>query len=195
MKKILRGLKIFRKIRGRRVLKINVGSAGINFSPEWIATDIDTLDITKTTDWLNILLYLKADYIMAEHVWEHLTVSDTKLANKNCHRFLKRGGKLRLAVPDGFNPDPDYINYVKPGGYGAGAEDHKVLYNYKLMTTRLQKAGFKVKLLEYWDEDGKFHFEDWRSEEGHIMRSKRYDKRNQEGKLGYTSLIVDAIKE
>jgi predicted SAM-dependent methyltransferase len=101
---------------------------------------------------------------------------------------------LRIAVPDGFHPDPDYIEYVRPGGTGAGADDHKVLYNYKLLSEQLRRAGFEVTLLEYWDENGDFHFRPWSSRDGYISRSRDHDERNQNGTLAYTSLIVDAIK-
>ncbi|MGN6194449.1 MAG: class I SAM-dependent methyltransferase [Ginsengibacter sp.] len=178
----------------QKKIKINVGSAAKNFDNNWLATDIETLNLTKIKDWKKLLFFLKVDNIMAEHVWEHLTELDTELANQNCFKFLKKGGILRIAVPDGFHPNTKYIDHVKPGGRGSGAEDHKILYNYKLMTERLQKVGFKVQLLEYWDENGKFHFIDWSDEGGHIRRSKRYDRRNQNGTLSYTSLIVDAVK-
>jgi len=175
--------------------KFNVGSGDVNPDPNWFPTDIRVLDITKSSDWDRFLLYsLRLDNIMAEHVWEHLTDRHTELANQNCFKYLKSNGTLRLAVPDGYHPDPAYIAYVKPGGHGAGADDHKVLYNYKLMTERLEKAGFKVKLLEYWDEHGQFHFNAWDDEAGRITRSKRYDDRNKDGQLRYTSLIVDAVK-
>jgi predicted SAM-dependent methyltransferase len=83
-------------------------------------------------------------------------------------------GKIRIAVPDGYFPDPSYIEYVRPGGVGAGADDHKVLYNYILMKEQLQKVGFVVELLEYWDENGAFHYRDWDPiEGGMINRSKR----------------------
>ncbi len=176
-------------------IKFNVGSAGINPDETWFGTDINTLNITKKSDWKSLLWFLQLDNIMAEHVWEHLSDEDTKLANTNCYRFLKKGGVLRLAVPDGYHPDKEYIEYVRPGGTGLGADDHKILYTYKSMKERLEKVGFKVKLLEYWDEFGGFHFEEWNDEGGRITRSKRYDNRNRNGELKYTSLIVDAIKE
>ena len=114
---------------------------------------------------------------------------------KTCNQlYLKPGGVLRLAVPDGFNPSNEYIEYVRPGGTGPGADDHKVLYTYKSMKERLERAGFKINLLEYWDKNGKFHYTDWTDEGGRIRRSRRYDPRNQDGRLHYTSLIVDAIK-
>jgi predicted SAM-dependent methyltransferase len=174
--------------------KYNIGSAGVNHDPLWYATDINTLDITNENDWRRSLSFFKLDNIMAEHVWEHLTEEHTELANRNCFRFLKRGGILRLAVPDGYHPDPSYIEWVRPGGNGPGAEDHKILYTYKIMTEKLNNVGFEVKLIEYWDEHGKFHFVDWSDENGRISRSRRYDKRNADGMLKYTSLIVDAYK-
>jgi predicted SAM-dependent methyltransferase len=174
--------------------KFNIGSAGFNSDVSWYATDIDVLDITKSRDWAKLLLFFKLDNIMAEHVWEHLNDNDTLLANQNCFNYLKPGGRLRLAVPDGFNPSAEYLQHVKPGGSGPGAHDHKILYNYKIMTQRLEAAGFEVKLLEYWDENRNFHFTDWNDDGGRIRRSRRYDPRNQNGALVYTSLIVDAIK-
>ncbi len=174
--------------------KFNVGSANTSVGDDWFSSDIDVLNITKRQDWVRILLFTKLDNIMAEHVWEHLTDSDTQLANKNCFDFLKKGGSMRLAVPDGLHPDKEYIDYVKPGGWGAGADDHKILYNYKIMIERLEKVGFEVKLLEHWDEDGNFHYTEWFDEQGRISRSKRYDERNESGELKYTSLIIDAIK-
>lgn len=57
-----------------------------------------------------------------------------------------------------------------------------------------EAAGFQVKLLEYCDENGQFHYSDWEENGGFIYRSKRFDHRNQDGKLGFASLIVDAVK-
>ena len=175
-------------------IKFNIGSGVFNIGKEWYATDIHTLNITNEREWKKLLYSHRIDNIMAEHVWEHLTDADMELANNVCFKYLKKHGVLRLAVPDGYHPDKEYIEYVKPGGTGAGADDHKILLNYNIMKERLEKAGFAVKLLEYWDEQGNFHFTDWTDEGGHIIRSKRYDLRNKNGILNYTSLIVDALK-
>lgn len=187
-------LSIFFSMLLRRKRKFNIGSAGINPDPSWYATDIGTLNITQDYDWFKNLLFLRLDNIMAEHVWEHLTDEDTVKANRNCFKYLKRNGVLRIAVPDGYHIDPRYIDYVRPGGHGLGADDHKILYNYRTIKAKLENVGFKVELLEYWDEHGNFHFNEWDDEGGRISRSKRYDKRNADGTLRYTSLIVDAIK-
>ena len=60
-------------------------------------------------------------------------------------------------MPDGFHPDKKYINKVKPGGSGEGAEDHKHLFNYKILIEIFKETGYKAKIVEYWDEKGKFH--------------------------------------
>jgi len=174
--------------------KLDVGSAGINWGKGWIKTDIEILNIAKYENWHRLFGKLRLKNIMAEHVWEHLTEEDTSATNLNCFTFLAPGGVLRIAVPDGYHPDKEYIDWVKVGGNGFGADDHKILYNYSIMKTKLEKVGFKVELLEYWDENGAFHYTDWSPDGGFIRRSKNNDERNQFGELKYTSLIVDAIK-
>lgn len=178
----------------KRKGKINVGSSSVPFDNDWFSCDIDILDITQKANWFKLLGFSKVTNIFAEHVWEHLNESDTYLANKNCYHFLKKNGRLRLAVPDGYHPDKTYIDYVKPNGTGLGADDHKILYNYSIMKKKLEQVGFTVHLLEYWDENGKFHYVDWSNDHGKVTRSRRYDSRNIDGTLNYTSLIVDAIK-
>lgn len=173
--------------------KIVIGSANIS-QPQWVATDKSSLDILNRDSFARYWQSNSRLAFMAEHVWEHFTEDNAATANVNCFEFLKPGGRLRIAVPDGFHPDPSYIESVRPGGTGDGAKDHKVLYNYKSITEKLLTAGFKVELLEYWDTNGQFHFHEWSSEDGHVRRSKRYDPRNQDGSLTFTSLIVDAIK-
>ncbi|TLV00954.1 class I SAM-dependent methyltransferase [Dyadobacter luticola] len=160
----------------------------------WIHSDIETLNLLKKSDWEKYFEENSIDKILAEHVWEHLTPEEGKLAFKNCYTFLKSGGRLRVAVPDGYNPFEEYIDYVKPGGTGNGADDHKILYNYQLMSGFLQDIGFKVVPIEYYDEQGKFHKNPWNPEDGMIRRSADHDARNKDGKLVYTSLIIDAFK-
>jgi predicted SAM-dependent methyltransferase len=128
-------------------------------------------------------------------VWEHLTEEDGARAARQCFEYLKPGGYLRVAVPDGFHPDETYIEYVRPGGTGAGADDHKVLYTHKTFAALFERAGFRVELLEYFDSSGEFHFVDWSPEAGTIVRSRRFDDRNAGGTLKYTSIILDAQKD
>ena len=112
-------------------------------------------------------------------------------------RALKPGGYIRCAVPDAYFRNEWYQNMVKIGGPGPKdhpAAGHKIVHNYKSIASMFEQAGFIVKLLEFCDEDGQFHYDYWDEKEGFIYRSKRFDHRNQNDNLGFVSLIVDAVK-
>jgi len=74
-----------------------------------------------------------ADAMLAEHVWEHLTVEEGVVAARNCYTFLQPGGYVRCAVPDAFFRNDWYQNMVQIGGPGPidhPAYTHKVVYHY-----------------------------------------------------------------
>jgi predicted SAM-dependent methyltransferase len=197
LKAYLKFLKLKNKLNNSTVKKLNIGSGPDEIQKEyndWVCTDIQQLDITKVNSWQAFLGDIKLDNILAEHVWEHLNEEQTIAANQNCYNNLRKGGTLRLAVPDGFHQNKDYIDSVKPLGHGLGSMDHKILYNYQIMKKNLEFVGFKVSLLEYWDENGHFNKVDFDYSKGYIKRCFKNDPRNKNGHLGYTSLIVDAIK-
>ena len=77
---------------------------------------------------------------------------------------------------------------------GPDAADHKVLYTYRTLREIFESAGFRVDLLEYFDENGEFHHKDWDPNDGMIRRSKRFDHRNRDNQLNYTSIVLDAKK-
>lgn len=180
-------------LKNNKSLKIVIGS-GQRFTDGWVPTEQHFLDLLKVNTWLKYFKKNGIDSLLAEHVWEHLTPEQGKKAAETCHTFLKKGGHLRVAVPDGFHPNPEYIDYVKPGGHGAGADDHKVLYNYKSFSTLFSENSFEINLLEYFDENGEFQTKPWDLNDGYVHRSIRYDERNRDGNPNYTSLILDAIK-
>jgi predicted SAM-dependent methyltransferase len=176
------------------IKKVIVGSNTDEYEG-WVATNYPHLDITSKFDWFVLGINGKIDNILAEHVWEHLTETDGLLAIKNCFKALKKGGRLRIAVPDGFHPNKEYINHVKVGGIGIGADDHKILYNYIILSSFLKKSGFSnIILVEYWNEHGEFKQENYSDDFGFIKRSFNHDKRNINSQPNYTSLIIDAIK-
>ena len=185
--------KVRRFLACRRAANIVIGSAGISF-PGWFSTSKETLDVCDRGSFARYWNPNSRSAFLAEHVWEHLTLEAAAKASRNCFEFLKPGGRLRIAVPDGLHPDPGYVEQVRPGGTGDGAADHKVLYTFKTLKGLLEEAGFEVELLEYWDESRTFHFQEWLSEDGHIRRSMRFDPRNRGGSRSYTSLIADARK-
>ena len=174
--------------------KIIIGSGDTKIKG-WLSTSKKSLDVSNRHHFAKYWKKNNISNFLAEHVWEHLNESERYNANNNIMHYLKLGGKLRIAVPDGLHPSDEYINNVKPMGSGAGAEDHKILFNYKILKSELEDAGFTVELLEYWDEFGNFNFIDWSPKEGFVERSKDNDPRNTKSELNYTSLIIDAIKK
>ena len=180
-------------IRIRNAKRIIIG-AGWNTYTGWVSTNKEQLDVTSRGSFARYWKSNSRAAFLAEHVWEHLDVRDAECAAALCFEFLRSGGRLRIAVPDGFHPDHDYIESVSPGNKVRGTEDHKVLYTYITLRSLLKKTGFRVELLEYWDEHHTFHTIEWNSDDGHISRSRKNDPRNQEGKDIYTSIIADGIK-
>ena len=177
----------------RHPLRVMIGSGGRSHSG-WLATNIEQLDLLDPTTWQRYFSEDSIDALVAEHVWEHLTEEQGITAAKNCYRYLTSGGYLRAAVPDGLHPSKEYTDSVKPGGTGPGAGDHKILYNYRTFEQVFRAAGFEVQFLEWFDENGEFHFNEWDPDAGMIKRSRRFDPRNRGDNLNYTSIILDAHK-
>jgi predicted SAM-dependent methyltransferase len=182
-------------------VRIIVGACEGDRYDGWIATDKAQLDLLRDADWAYYFEPNSVDAILAEHVWEHLDCSAAIVAAQNCFKYLKPGGYIRVAVPDGLHPDEnyidpdeDYIDYVKPGGSGAGSDDHHVLYTYRTLKTVFASVGFEITLLEYFDEHGTFHYLGWSPADGMITRSAPFDSRNRTRALAYTSIILDARK-
>lgn len=179
------------RLASRRRIVVGAGASRI---PGWISTNRSVLDLTSREDWSRWFARRPVDAILAEHVWEHLDPSAAKAAARLCFQFLVPGGHARIAVPDGLHPDPAYRAQVRPGGSGAGADDHRALYDYRTLSALFAEAGFQVRLLEYFDEQGVFHTEPWDPEDGPVLRSAQFDPRNTGGHLAYTSVILDARK-
>ncbi|MEO6038301.1 MAG: methyltransferase domain-containing protein [Saprospiraceae bacterium] len=188
------GIRRLRRAARRPELKIVIGAGGF-FPAGWTPTEVDFMNLLRPEDWQYYFQPDSIDAILAEHVWEHLTAADGLTALRFCRQYLKKGGYIRIAVPDGYNPDPAYQAQVRPGGTGAGADDHKLLYNHDSLAGQMENAGLKPKTLEYFDAQGHFQAEDWDPESGFVYRSRRFDPRNTPDQIGYTSLIMDGIKE
>lgn len=173
--------------------KFSGDCAGTKFNG-WINTDIDILDITSLGNSNKLFKIDSISNILAEHVWEHLTKEESKKALDNCFRFLNKKGRLRIAVSDNHLSDKDYIDYVKPSGYGVGSDDHKVLYTYTTFSDELENSGFMVQLVEYFNESICFFKKKWFAEEGFVLRIFEFNERNK-NELKYTSLILDGVKK
>lgn len=179
-------------------IKIVIGAGEYNNNPGWIHTQEKELNLLDDTTWKERFKPVSITAILAEHVWEHLTLEEGLAAARLCYKYLLPSGYIRCAVPDGFFPDEVYQNNVKVGGPGPKehpAASHKIVYNYKTLSRLFETAGYRVQLLEYCDDEGTFYAKDWSAKDGLIFRSKKYDPRNQGDFVCFPSLILDAIKE
>jgi predicted SAM-dependent methyltransferase len=169
--------------------RVVIGAGGV-FEPDWIPTESHQLNLLRPASWEAFVRLDSIDALLAEHVWEHLTLREGRMAAKTCYRYLKVGGYIRVAVPDGLFPDPEFQEYIKVGGAAGGGEvgGHKVVYTYRQLREVFESAGFQTTLLEYHDEVGRFHGREWNTADGMIHRSKRFDSR------GPISIILDAVK-
>jgi predicted SAM-dependent methyltransferase len=171
-------------------MKLIIGAGGKS-QDGWTSTEEKQLNLLNREDFVRVLEgAVGYESILVEDVFEHLTTAELPIALRNCFDFLSPSGRLRISTPDGFHPDKGYIKYISPPNMG-----HKILYNYRLLGRLLEETGFRVVLLEWWDENGKFNTRPWYEKDGHIERCLANDSRNYDGKPHYTSLIVDAIKD
>lgn len=172
-------------------IKVIFGSGNTSLKG-WFSTEKVFFDLLNINDYLKFFRHKKPDYVLIEHVLEHFDLNEVRLVAKYLFDFTNSECNIRIAVPDGFHPNDEYINYVKPGGNGPG--EHKILFNYKSLSKIFTDVGFKQKFIEYWDEEGNFHSIYADDEKGVIFRSFKNDFRNLDGKPNYTSLIIDYFK-
>lgn len=168
--------------------------AGPTKYENWFSTDKVTLDVTKEKDFKKYFKKKKINRILAEHMLEHLTSEQIVQMNDNIFNYSDADVNIRIAVPDGFHSDIEYINKVKPGGFGEGAVDHKHLFNFKTLSEVFENSGYQANLIEYWDENGEFH-SSYSDDNGYIKRCFKNDRRNKDGKPHYSSLIIDFKKK
>jgi len=182
--------KVRRLARSTRPLNVVIGGAQSAFAG-WLTTDRDVLDITSPSDWIDLFEPASIDHLLAEHVFEHLSEAECGIAFAECYKYLRPGGLLRIAVPDGFRRDPVYVAEVTPPKDG-----HQSLFTMDNLPPMLEAAGFAVALLEYFDAHEQFQANAWDESDGFISRSVRFDRQEdfKRGDLFYTSLIVDAVK-
>ena len=111
---------------------------------------------------------------------------------------MTKNSRIRIAVPDGYNPDPEYIKNIDINGSGVAADDHKQLLNVDTLSEILSKSNFNPKLIEGYDVNKNLYTEKYSIEDGFVKRSRQNNDPNLEKMWGFkdskTSLIIDALK-
>lgn len=80
-------------------LRVIIGAGGQNWDG-WVATHREQIDLRDRATWANWFGERRADALLCEHVFEHLTEAEGRASAANCFEFLKPDGFLRIAVPD-----------------------------------------------------------------------------------------------
>jgi predicted SAM-dependent methyltransferase len=165
----IRPLVLRNYLKSHEVRKLHIG-AGSKVLPGWLNTDrssslrgIVFLDATRRFP----LRDASIDYIYSHHVIEHLTYQQGHSMLRECFRVLKPGGSIRTATPDLetlarlYTPEKNslqqrYIHWVvekfnpRIHVYSECVVlnsaftnfDHQFVYDYTMLETTLEKAGF-----------------------------------------------------
>lgn len=158
-----------RYLQTHAISKLQIGS-DIWLLPGWLNTDLYpkavgciTLDATKPFPFSSASF----DYVFSEHQMEHVDYTDAANMLRECHRVLRPGGKIRIALPSVdrllalFAPSPSdlqqkYIAIQSETCYpGAGQPKpcfainaafmnwgHRFLYDRLTLESLLQEIGY-----------------------------------------------------
>lgn len=195
-----RRLIVARAVANGQPMRVILGAAE-TFQPGWYSTNESWLDITNPNHWRAVFGGRKLlTHAVAEHVFEHLTHAECAQALQLIHDHLRPQGRLRIAVPDGYHPDPTYLRHVGINGIGDDAADHKQLLTVDILADLLRAAGFTPHHLEGYRADGTLVQAPYNPDDGLIRRSRAFHIRNPQDLRPWafvdaeTSLIVDGVK-
>ena len=152
-----RGESFFFMCRNKKVRKLNLGCGG-NRIPGWENHD-DEVDISKPLPFGDSSF----DFILAEHVLEHIHVQEGYRFLEEAYRTLKPDGVLRLCVPgvdrifQGYSDM--YGRFIESAGFGPatrkGAVEaiifnhgHRSTWTGEMLSLLLQAVGFTPECAE-----------------------------------------------
>ena len=152
-------------------VKIILGAA-LTSQKNWISTNEEWFDISKKADWQRFFKNKKKlKRALAEHVFEHLAEREMEKALFLIHKYLKKKGTLRIAVPDGNHPDSDYRKNTGIKGIGPDASDHKQFIKYEFIKEVLERKGYSCNLIEGFLFDGRLIRNKINNDFGYINRT------------------------
>lgn len=136
-------------------IKLSLGSGNINLGKDWRHIDATNHKHVKYNDITDLSEFKdnSVDLIYASHVLEYFDRTEVIDILKEWHRVLKKGGTLRLAVPDFREMADLYSNWKVPlfnflgPLYGKMESDgktiyHKTCYDYSSLGELLKFIGF-----------------------------------------------------
>lgn len=152
--------------KGKHTVKLNVG-CGTDYKKGWINIDnnsdhnIEKLDLNWDLRKPLPFPDSSVDFIFNEHFIEHLTVEEARRTLKDLQRLLKKGGVMRIAMPDLKGVVDQYLDddwksrpFIKRFGLefvetkaelmnmGFSWWGHKWLYDWEELERRLKEVGF-----------------------------------------------------
>ena len=193
-------LKIYLKISKENVNLI-LGAA-LTKQKGWFSTNEEWFNIVRESHWQRLFNSRKkrVERVLAEHVFEHLTLDEMRKALNLIYKNMVYGGSLRIAVPDGNNPKEEYRKHCGIKGIGADASDHKQFITFELLSNEAEKIGFKCQLIEGYLENRRLISTPLNRNLGDVIRS-RSNKNILQPKNGWgfadanSSLIIDCKKD
>lgn len=149
-------------------MKLHIG-CGTRYFEGWTNLDIipNIADIVDDATVLNKIPDGSCEIIYAAHVLEHFGRNEVLSILKLWKRKLKKGGILRLSVPDfekiiamyqrSWGLDSQLLGYIT-GGQRDQHDYHKMIFDEKSLIHYLHQAGFSM--VRHWDwktvEHGKY---------------------------------------
>lgn len=136
-------------------VRINLGSGGRDIGHGFTNYDDET-NIFAPLPWPSEYV----QFIVCSHCVEHGTPGDAWGFFKECHRILRKGGVVRITVPDALkaynNANKSYIDWVGKNGWSDGtrkgvldalltSHGHKGIFTPDILVGLLQAAGFTAK--------------------------------------------------
>lgn len=146
-----------------RTKRINLGSGGRSIGHGFSSYDAET-NIFAPLPWADG----SVEFIVCSHCAEHGTPGDAWNFFKECHRILRKGGVVRITVPDALkayeNASQSYIDWVGKNGWSDGTRKgvldallnqhgHKGIFTPDILVGLLQAAGFEAKRVGLYHSD------------------------------------------
>lgn len=135
--------------------RINLGSGGRQIGHGFTSYDQET-NIFSPLPWPDN----HVEFIVCSHCQEHGTPAQGWSFLQECHRILRKGGVLRVTVPDAVkayrNATEGYIKWIAQMGWGDGTRKgvmnnllaqhgHLACYNTEMLIGMMEAAGFTAK--------------------------------------------------